>query len=126
MEYILIQIGEKEPILNIIYRRLTSNYVEFYESFSLVDYINLFLFVFPNTIMILNFHLNDLGINFIFQNICILNLFGIFINGNIEVTFIGILNIIIMATLFSADYETYNHFSYWFDFFGIEPLENYN
>lgn len=116
---------EKEPFLNIIYRRLINNQDEFYESFHMLDLLNLFIFVLPNSLIILYNHLKNMELSFLIQNCCVFNVITLFLCGNFDVIIIGILNVIILATKFSADFETYTQFPYWFDFFGIEPPENF-
>jgi len=76
--------------------------------------------------MILIFHFNDINFTFFFQNFCILNITPILFYVNNEVILIGMLNIFITFIKFSADYDTYSQFPYLFDFFGIEPIDNYN
>ena len=121
IEYTLNQQIEKEPITNLIYRKLLSYNLD--SEINLIDYISLFLFIMPNSLMILFFHLNDKNFNFLFQNYCVFNIFSLFLNVNEEILIIGLLNIMIILTKFSADYETYIQFSYWFDFLGIEPID---
>ncbi len=115
------QFSEKDPFFNLFYKRILSMNHEFQMNY--LDYISLFIFILPNSLMIIISHLNDISLNFVFQNFCVLNIFVILSYRNIEIIFIGLLNLIITLTKFSADYESYSQFPYWFDLFGIEPIE---
>jgi hypothetical protein len=111
--------GEYEPFSNLIYRYLIINQNS--NNFSILDYINLLFCLIPNSLFTLWVHFENKIPNLLIQNYCLLNLFGLYINGNIELLIIGALNIVVMSSLIVADSETYYQFNYWFDAFGIIP-----
>jgi hypothetical protein len=76
----------------------------------------------PNTFLILYTHFESKPPSFFTQNYLILNLFGFYINGNLDLLIIGVLNIIVTISLLSADEDTYEHFNLWFDAIGITPF----
>lgn len=89
--------------------------------FTFLDFFNLICFLIPNTIFIFYSHLENKIPNLIIQNFTVMNLFGLYINGNIELLILGVLNIVVMISIIAADSETYNQFNVWFDALGITP-----
>jgi hypothetical protein len=114
-------LGEHEPVSNTIYNFILNNYKSSDNYFSFLDYFNLILFLIPNSFLVLNSHFEGQTPSFFLQNTCVLNLFGFYISGNLDLLIIGILNILLTLSLIAADEETYHQFNFWFDSIGIVP-----
>lgn len=111
--------GEIEPFSNTIYRTIVNNSYD--NSFSFLDYINIIFFLLPNTLFIFYTHFENKSPSLFIQNYAVLNLFGLYINGSIELLVLGVLNIVVIISLMAVDMETYLQFNLWFDVLGISP-----
>jgi hypothetical protein len=114
-------LGEHEPVSNTIYNFISNNNKSPDNSFYFLDYFNLIFFLIPNTLLVLHTHFEGTLPNFILQNSCVLNLFGFYIYGNLNLLIVGLLNILLTISLIAADEETYHNFGVWFDAIGIVP-----
>lgn len=111
--------SQRDAFTNLLYHWLIKNSTAKENYFSFWDLINLFLFLLPNSALIIYTHLKNKIPSFLSQNLCLLNLFGFYLNGNLDLSILGGVNILILLNLLAADKETYENFSLWFDFFGI-------
>jgi len=111
--------SQRDAFSNLFYHWLIKNANSKENYFSFWDILNLFLFLLPNSILIIYTHFKNKIPSFLLQNLCLLNLFGFFINGNLDLSILGGVNILVLLNLLAADKETYENFSLWFDAFGI-------
>ena len=111
-------LGKLEPIENIIYQILNKN--NKYDNINSFDLLITLLFLIPNTLSVLYYHINDEKPNFFFQNYLLTSLLVVYFKTHYLVTITGILNLFIMLNLFAADEETYTALPFWFDFIGIQ------
>jgi hypothetical protein len=115
--------GEVEPFLNSSYHFLYKNITSFNEQITLLDYFIFLICLLPNSLLNLYSHFFDKIPEFFTQNYCILNLIVFYYRGSLDLIALGIFNIIVILTIFSADEELYNQFPIWFDFLGINPIK---
>ena len=117
-------LGKLEPVENIIYQIINKN--NKYDNLNSFDLLITLLFLLPNTLSVLYYHINDEKPNFFFQNYLLTSLFVVFFKTHYIVTITGILNLFIMLNLFAADEEAYTSLPFWFDFIGIQSTNYYN
>jgi hypothetical protein len=110
---------QRDAFTNLFYHWLINNHNSNANYFSFWDVLNLFLFLLPNSILLIYTHFKNSIPSFLLQNLSLLNLFGFYINGNLDLSILGGVNILILLNLLAADKETYENFSLWFDAFGI-------
>lgn len=112
--------GKLEPVTNVIYQFLRIS--DQSTPFTIWDIVILVAFILPNTYCVLYCHICECEPSFFYKNYAVFNLVGVFFNFHILILIIGMLNIFIILNIYSADEETYDFLSIWFDLWGVEPI----
>ena len=116
--------GKLEPLGSIIYQFIIMDFYNENNTKNLFqENIFIFLFLIPNSLIIIKSHYYNQKIPFFFQNYILSCLLPYFFQFDFSITFLGLLNIFLMINLFFADTSTYNAYKFWFFLFGIQANE---
>ena len=116
--------GKLEPLGSIIYQFIIMDFYNEKNTKNLFqENIFIFLFLIPNSLIIIKSHYYNRKIPFFFQNYILSCLLPYFFQFDFSITFLGLLNIFLMINLFFADTSTYNAYKFWFFLFGIQANE---
>ena len=116
--------GKLEPLGSIIYQFIIMDFYNEKNTKNLFqENIFIFLFLIPNSLIIIKSHYYNQKIPFFFQNYILSCLLPYFFQFDFSITFLGLLNIFLMINLFFADNSTYNTYKFWFFLLGIQANE---